>query len=152
MIIEYEYTDFNDKTGKYEKKKTAVDVPDEIGIFIKESRKKEDASYHRYKYYCPVSKDEIEYEGIAFADPTIDFYITSEEEKTEQATREKVEAENRSKRIDYALSRLSDVQRRRLLQVVTGKTLREIADEEGVSFQSVHESVEGAKKKFKKFF
>ena len=152
MIIEYKYNAFNEKTGTYELKRTAVEVSEEIGISIKESRRKEDASDHRHKYYCPVSTDEAKYEGMAYADPTVDFYINTEEEKKEMAARKEAEVKERSRRTEYAFSKLSEVQQRRLLQLAEGKTLREIAVQEGVSFQSVHESVEAAKKRFKKFF
>jgi DNA-directed RNA polymerase specialized sigma subunit len=51
-----------------------------------------------------------------------------------------------------ALDRLTEVQRRRyLLYHVKGKTIREIADIEGVFFTSVHECLQAAEKKIKKF-
>ena len=152
MIIEYKYNAFNEKTGTYELKRTAVEVSEEIGISIKESRREEDASDHRHKYHCPVSTDAAKYEGMAFADPTVDFYITSEDEKREIEAQERAAVEERSKRTEYAFSKLSEVQQRRILQVAEGKSLTEIAALEGVSVQSIFESVEAAKKRFKKFF
>ena len=49
--------------------------------------------------------------------------------------------------------KLTEKQFRRLWQLkVEGKTLEEIAALEGVAFQSIHESIEGALKKISKYF
>ena len=51
-----------------------------------------------------------------------------------------------------AFSRLSDVQRRRLLMLASGLSLREIARREGKDIKTVRESIDGARKKFLKNF
>ena len=50
------------------------------------------------------------------------------------------------------LETLSDVQQRRLLMQADDMTLREIAKAEGTSVNAVKESLDGAKRKFKKNF
>ena len=55
-------------------------------------------------------------------------------------------------RIEKAFGRLSEVQRRRLLMVAEGMSLREIARQEGKDIKTIRESIEGARKKFLKFF
>ena len=47
---------------------------------------------------------------------------------------------------------LSEVQRRRLLMLAEGVSLREIARREGKDIKTIRESIEGARKKFMKFF
>lgn len=65
-------------------------------------------------------------------------------------------AENRRKATDMLVKlrdKLTETQFRRLwMHRIDGKTLEEIAAIENVSFQSVHESIESAKKKISKFF
>ena len=65
-------------------------------------------------------------------------------------------AEQRRKAKDMVVQlkdKLTETQFRRLWMLkVEGKTLEEIATEEGVAFQSVHESIEGALKKISKKF
>jgi DNA-directed RNA polymerase specialized sigma24 family protein len=51
-----------------------------------------------------------------------------------------------------ALNKLTEVQRRRyILHTVNGLTVREIGDLEQVHFTSIHESLEAAQRKIKKF-
>ena len=60
---------------------------------------------------------------------------------------------------DYVMNHLTETQRRRIRMKADGLTLEEIAEIEGVSFQSVDESIKAAQKKaiklrekyFKKF-
>ena len=56
------------------------------------------------------------------------------------------------RRVYEAFHKLSKVQQRRLLKLVGGMSIREIARQEGANFRTVHESVEAGRKKFKKFF
>lgn len=52
-----------------------------------------------------------------------------------------------------ALDSLTALQRRRIIKhIVRNKTLREIADEEGVNFTKIDRSIKTAKKKIEKFF
>lgn len=70
-----------------------------------------------------------------------------------------IEEEQQKALNDYVMSHLTETQRRRILMVADGLTLEEIAEIEGVSFQSVDESIKAAQKKaiklrekyFKKF-
>ena len=57
-----------------------------------------------------------------------------------------------TERISQALDGLSEVQRRRLLMLAEGKSMREIAREEKVQHRAVMKSIEAAKKIFKKNF
>lgn len=82
----------------------------------------------------------------ALATPAIDVVMTRRQERMEKRRTEK-------ELIVRMKDKLTDTQFRRLwMYGAEGKTLEEIAAHEGVSFQSVHESIEGAKKKiYKKF-
>lgn len=56
-----------------------------------------------------------------------------------------------TEKINYAFSQLTEVQKRRLLMKIKDMTLEEIAQRENITFQSVAESIETARKKFKKY-
>jgi len=56
------------------------------------------------------------------------------------------------KRFYSAFHEFSEVQRRRLLMLAGGMSVREIARQEGVDFRTVHESIAAGRKKFKKLF
>lgn len=124
--------EFADKT------KSELEVNDEIGTFILDSRRKEHALSERERYHCPYSIDAITYEGMEYADPN------------EVGQNLVDDADNR--RLYKAFSKLSEVQRRRLLMLASGLSLREIARREGVDIKTVRESVDGGRKKFLKFF
>ena len=55
-------------------------------------------------------------------------------------------------RANAALDKLSETQQRRLLMLADGLSIREIARREGVDHRAVRESIEAARKKFKKNF
>ena len=57
-----------------------------------------------------------------------------------------------SKRRSISFEQLSEVQRRRLLMLAEGVSLREIARREGKDIKSIRESIEWARKKFLKYF
>ena len=57
-----------------------------------------------------------------------------------------------NQRIKEAFEQLSEVQRRRLLMLAEGVSLREIARREGKDIKSIRESIEWARKKFLKYF
>lgn len=115
-----------------------VEVPEEIGTFILDSRRMEHNAEERQRYHCPYSTDALTYEGMEYADPT-DIAQT-------------LSAVENSKKLYEALGHLSDVQRRRLLMLADGLSLREIARQEGVDIKTLRESIEGARKKFLKFY
>ena len=126
-----------------------VEVEEEVGQAIIVSRREEENYERKMRYHCPVSIDKLEYEGMQFADPDTPMSILER----------KIEEEQQKALNDYVMSQLTETQRRRILMVADGLTLEEIAEIEGVSFQSVDESIKAAQKKaiklrekyFKKF-
>lgn len=116
---------------------TEVEVSDEIGAVIIDSRKAEHAQDERHRYHC-YSYDAIDYEGEEYG--ACDEYAV-EDDSAEQTAR-----------IREAFSHLTATQQRRLRMYANGKTLREIAAIEETSFQSVSESIEAGRKKFLKIF
>ena len=124
--------EFNDKSI------SELEVTDEIGTFILDSRRKEHALEERERYHSPYSYNSLTYEGEEYADPKeVGQAFVDDEEK---------------RRLYTAFRKLSEVQRRRLLMLANGLSLREIARREGVDIKTVRESVEGGRKKFLKFF
>ena len=128
---------------------SVVEVEEEVGQAIIVSRREEENYERKMRYHCPVSIDKLEYEGMQFADPDTPMSILER----------KIEEEQQKALNDYVMSQLTETQRRRILMVADGLTLEEIAEIEGVSFQSVDESIKAAQKKaiklrekyFKKF-
>ena len=114
-----------------------VEVTDEIGAYINESRKDEHAQNERQRYHC-YSYDACSYEGSEYG--VCDDYSFDDD------------CEEQRKRLKTAFSKLTETQKRRLKKYASGKTLQEIATSEGVSFQSVAESIESARKKFLRNF
>ena len=99
---------------------TEVEVSDEIGVVIIDSRKAEHAQDERHRYHC-YSYDAIDYEGEEYG--ACDEYAV-EDDSAEQTAR-----------IREAFSHLTATQQRRLRLYANGKTLREIAAIEEASFQ-----------------
>ena len=126
-----------------------VEIEKEVGQAIIMSRREEENYERKMRYHCPVSIDKLEYEGMQFADQNTPMSILEKEIKEEQQ-----KALN-----DYVMNHLTETQRRRIRMKADGLTLEEIAEIEGVSFQSVDESIKAAQKKaiklrkkyFKKF-
>lgn len=117
---------------------TEVEVSEEIGAMIIDSRRKEESGNRKERRHC-YSLDAITYEGMEFANPdsTQDMFDDREE---------------RAARVHEAFSHLSDIQQRRLLMLADGLSIREIAKREGKNFRTVYDSIEAARKKFLKFF
>ncbi|WP_352399424.1 hypothetical protein [Anaerotignum sp.] len=114
-----------------------VEVNEEIGAVVLDSRRVEDNLGRKERYHC-LSLDAVDFEGEEFAD---------------KATPESIlmnEIDNQH--MAETLDKLSDVQKRRLLMYAEGYTFQQIADFEQVSLLSVYESVNAARKKFKKLF
>ena len=114
-----------------------VEVSEEIGNLILDSRREESNLDRKERYHC-YSLDAAEFEGMDYADgstPESDLLL---------------QLENRH--IAEAFGKLSEVQRRRLLMLAQGLSLREIARREGKDIKTVRESIDGARKKFLKFF
>ena len=114
-----------------------VEVNEEIGNLILDSRREESNQDRKERDHC-YSLDAAVYEGRDYADG----------ETPESALFLQLE----NQRIKEAFGRLSEVQRRRLLMAAEGLFLREIARREGKDIKTIRESIEGARRKFLKFF
>lgn len=131
MLIKYESV-----TGEV----TEVEVSEEIGAVIIDSRRKEENLARKERYHC-YSLDAIKYgDTDKFAPSTGETPLT-----------ELIRDEDNSY-IYEALAKLSDTQQRRLLKLAAGMSMREIAREEGVDVKAVFKSITSARKKFLKFF
>lgn len=116
--------------------RTDIEVDGAIGMVILESRRAEENGNRKERYHC-YSLEGAEYEGEDYAsgeDISVD-YIQREDNSELYA----------------ALDKLSEPQRRRLLQVADGISMQEIARIEGVGYYSVFKSVEAARKNLKRF-
>lgn len=128
MKIKYEFVD---------KTSVEIEVNEEIGNVIIDSRRKEDNLDRKERRHC-YSYDAIEYEGEEYGKE--DYYECMDESIEENA------------RVRAAFDTLTEVQKRRLLMLANGLSMREIARREGIKHHAVMESIEGAKKKFLKNF
>ena len=119
---------------------TEVEVSEEIGAVIIDSRRKEENLARKERYHC-YSLDAIKYgDTDKFAPSTGETPLT-----------ELIRDEDNSY-IYEAFAKLSDIQQRRLLKLAAGMSMREIAREENADFSTVNESIKAARKKFLKFF
>ena len=117
----------------------SVEVSEDIGNIILRDRQEEENSERNFRRYMKYSLDAMEYHG--------------EEYGQEDDYGEIAEEQNRRQEILHnCFSKLTKVQRRRLLLYIKGMKLEEIAAVEGVSFQSVDESIKAAQKKFPRNF
>ena len=114
-----------------------VEVSEEVGNVIVDSRRKEDNLDRKERYHC-YSYDAIDYEGEEYADPDTPASL--------------LERDELSDRVHSAMSHLTEIQVRRITLLAEGHSIREIAKMEGVDHKVVAESIEGARKKFLKFF
>lgn len=128
MKVSYEFADGTT---------SEVEVSDELGSMIISSRTAEESSDRKERRHC-WSLDAILYEGTEYGiddDPA-----------------EKLKQDELHQRVNSAFSRLTEIQQRRILMLAGGLSEREIARREGKDFKTVHESIEAARKRFKKFF
>ena len=128
MKIRYEFVD-----GEI----SEVEVAEEIGSVIVESRCLEDNLARKERYHC-YSLDAVDFEGSGYAS-----------KDTPESLLEQTTDKQHIKRL---LKELPEVQKRRLLLYAQGKSLREIARLEGVDHKAVKKSIEAAKKYFLKNF
>ena len=112
-----------------------VEVSDEVGNVIVDSRRKEDNLDRKERYHC-YSYDAIDYEGEEYADPDTPDSL--------------LERDELSSRVQSAMSHLTEIQVRRLTLFAEGLSIREIARKEGVDHKAVAKSIESAKKVFAK--
>lgn len=113
-----------------------VEVEDKLGKIIEDSRKRESNKARHYRRKN-ISLEGVVYEGREFS--CSDTYFDDLELAEHLERREKMLAE------------LTETQRRRCEKLEAGLSMREIADQEGTSVQSVHESVMAARKKLEKY-
>ncbi len=118
---------------------TEVEVSSEIGAVIINSRREEESANRKHRRHC-WSIDAKDYEGLEYADPR-DFTKTLLDDSSARSTH-----------ITECLSKLSMVQRRRLLMLARGLSFRQIARLEGRDVKTIRESIEAARKIFKKHF
>ena len=98
---------------------STVEIEDEnIGSFIIDSRKTETNLDRKERYHC-ISYDAFEYESSEFT--------------SDEAPETITELDFDNERINNALSALSEIQRKRLLMLAAGLSVREIARIEDIS-------------------
>ena len=130
MNITYRFLDGGEKN---------VEVSDEYGTFIVDSRKEEHAGNERERYHAAFSIDDPDsYESQKFSDNS---------SNPEAIYLRKCESESLSR----GLMTLTETQRRRLLKLASGKTIAVIAREEGAAYNTVKESINQARKIMKNF-
>ena len=110
----------------------------EIQDFLNENARLIQNAERRERYHAPYHLESLDYEGSSVA-----YHDTPE-----RIVIRKEEAEH----IREILTLLPETQRRRLLMLDEGMTLRQIAAAEDVSVNAVKESLDAAKKKFLKNF
>lgn len=113
-----------------------VEVKEELGFVIMESRRAEAALDKKEQRHC-YSLDAITYEGLEYgtSDFTESLFNGSDE---------------RNAHIREAFSHLTEIQQRRMLMLAAGLSIREIAKRENKDFGSVYESIEAGRKNFLK--
>lgn len=121
----------NDKT------EIEIEVSDEVGSVIMESERRDNNLKKKEERHC-FSMELVKYEGEEFG-----YYDTYPFLETDNELTEK---------INYAFSQLTEVQKRRLLMLASGISIREISRIENKNFRSVYDSIESAKKNFLKNF
>ena len=114
-----------------------VEVNEEIGAVILESRRKEENLARKERYHC-VSMDNSEFEGVDFIDETTPAVLFMEQIDNEH--------------IKETLNKLSEIQRRRLLMLASGMSIHDIARSEGTDYRAVYDSIKQARKKCQKSF
>ncbi len=114
-----------------------VEVSEELGQAITTSRREEENYERKMRYHCPISIDQLEYQGIEFADPDTPFSLYERKLKEQEQ-----KAIN-----DFVMSHLTETQRRRIQLTADGLTTREIAAIEGVAQQVIVKSLQAARKK-----
>ena len=115
-----------------------VEVSEEIGAVIEESRRKEAALAKKEQRHC-YSLDAVTYEGLEYGEP--DFTASMCDG-----------SEERSAHIRDAFSHLTEIQRRRILMLAAGMSIREIAARENIHHRAVEDSIQQGRKKFLKHY
>lgn len=126
MKIKYEF--INGET-------TEIEVDENIGTFILDSRRDEENLARKERYHCYSS--DVAWEGEEYADPDTPENILL--------------AKENSNAFLESFSHLTPLQQERLRAIIAGKTIMDIARDEGKDYKTVYESIESARKKLKKF-
>lgn len=115
-----------------------VEVSEEIGTVILDSRRKEHADNERHRYHSAFSLSDMAYEGEVCKSPgsnPVETLLNKE----------------RAEECEMKLSQLTAIQRRRYeMQHGDMMTVADIARVEQTSFNSVKESIQSAQKKLDK--
>lgn len=112
-----------------------VEVSEEIGTFILESRRSEENLGRKERYHC-YSLDAIGYEGNEYAGP--------------ESPEKSILRNEQNEHLQTAMSVLTAVQKSRLELYADGKSFTEIGRLEGVAHKQVAKSIRAAQKKLKK--
>ena len=114
-----------------------VEVNEEIGTFILDSRREEDNLGRKERYHC-YSLDAAQFEGAEYGtEETPESLLVSDECRGE---------------LKEALEGLTEIQKERVSRLADGLSINEIARREGVAPNAVMKSVKGVREKLKKFF
>lgn len=115
-----------------------IEVSDEIGAVILDSRRKEHADNERHRYHSAFSLSDMAYEGEVCSSPGSNPVET-------------ILNKERAEECEAKLSQLTAVQRRRYEMLNgDGMSVADIARAEHASFNSVKESLRSAQKKLDK--
>ena len=114
--------------------KTEIEVEENIGTWILDSRRVEENLARKERYHCYSSDAAWEGEDYAVPDTPESLILRKYE----------------NKRLISALGELTEVQKRRFIKFAERISIREIARQEGTNFKSVYDSIEQARKKLKK--
>lgn len=118
-----------------------IEISEQLEKAVKKAKKKENKSNRNHSRHS-WSYSAILYEGDEYGRE--DIYIFEDEEEKERF--------ETSRRIENAMSHLSESQKTRLLLYRDGKSYTEIAAIENISVEAASRSVERAIARFKKFF
>lgn len=116
---------------------TEVEVSEEIGTVILDSRREEHANNERHRYHTAFSLDDMNYEGR-------DNFSAADNPEKEYMEKEF------AKKCAAMLSQLTPAQKRRFEMYRDGMSIAEIARKEKAAFNSVKESIESSQKKLQK--
>ena len=102
--------------------KTEIEVEENIGTWILDSRRVEENLARKERYHCYSSDAAWEGEDYAVPDTPESLILRKYE----------------NKRLISALDELTEVQKRRFIKFAEGISIREIARQEGANFRSVY--------------
>lgn len=125
MVLSYTFLD---------RSTSNVEVDEQYVAFACEYDRKERNASRKHRRYC-YSYDAILYEGEEYAD-----------ENTPQSY---MEREELAAKLHKAISSLTDTQKRRIMMLVNGLSINEIARIEGIAPNAAWKSIDSARSKIK---